>query len=92
MLSELLQSYSDNFDESKFDFKDSPYKDSADLKTRIGEAITALGTPDKQDDLEKLYAIGLDPADWFNNGSGDPSGHVDSEGNPLTYGQYYDIR
>ena len=88
---ELLQSYSDNFDESKFDFKDSPYENSADLKKRIGEAITALGTPDKRDDLEKLYAIGLDPADWFNNGSGDPSGYVDSEGNPLTYGQYYDI-
>ena len=89
ILSELLKSYSDNFDESKFDFKDSPYRNSVDLKNRIGEAITALGTPDKRDDLEKLYAIGLNPADWFNNGSGDPSGY-EIDGKELTNGEYYD--
>lgn len=90
MLSELLQSYSDSISDDKFDFADTPYSNASELKGRIQEAITALGTPDKRDDMEKLYALGLDPADWFNNGSGDPSGYVDSEGNPITYGQMYE--
>mgnify|MGYP007092154424 CR=1 FL=1 len=85
MLSDLLQSYSDSVTDDKFDFTGTPYKDASELKGRIQEAITALGTEDKRDDMEKLYAIGLDPAEWFNDGSGDPSGHVDTSGNPVSY-------
>lgn len=90
MLSELLQSYSDSISDDKFDFADTPYSNASELKGRIQEAITALGTPDKRDDMEKLYALGLDPTDWFNNGSGDYSGYTDNNGNPLTYAQYHD--
>jgi hypothetical protein len=34
--------------------------------------------------------LGLNASDWFNNGSGDPSGKVDEDGNELTYGQLYE--
>ncbi len=86
-LSEYLQNYSNSLEEGKYDFKDSPFTDLNDLKTRINTAITALndGTWD-QKDTDALNAIGLRREDWFNNGSGDP---YKTDGYEGTYGGYY---
>ena len=89
MLSKLLQSYSDSITDDKFNFEGTPYKNAAELKGKIQSAINALGTESKQDDLESFYALGLDPDEWFNNGSGDPSGHFRKNGTQFTNGEYY---
>lgn len=86
-LSEYLQNYSNSLEEGKYDFKDSPFTDLNDLKTRINTTVTALndGTWD-QKDTDALNAIGLRREDWFNNGSGDS---YKTEGYEGTYGEYY---
>ena len=87
-LAELLESYKTKLgDGSKYKFEGSPYSDINDFNTKIDRAIAALRTDSIDDDREALQAIGLNQATWFNNGSGDPSGKVDANGNPLTYGQ-----
>lgn len=87
-LAELLESYKTKLgDGSKYKFEGSPYSDINDFNTKIDRAIAALKTDSIDDDREALQAIGLNQATWFNNGSGDPSGKVDANGNPLTYGQ-----
>ena len=63
-------------DGSKFNFEGSSYDDVNDFNTKIDTAIAALRTPEIEDDRGALQAIGLNQADWFNNGSGDPSGTV----------------
>ena len=87
-LANMLQSYSDSLEEGKHNFEGSPFKDLSDFKTKVGTAISALrdGAWD-QKDTDALNAIGLRSSDWFNNGSGDNSGKVDAQGNPLTYAQ-----
>ena len=74
-LAGYLRSYSDSLEEGKYNFEGSPFNDLNDFKTRINTAITELenGTWN-QADKDALNRIGLNPADWFNNGSGDPSG------------------
>lgn len=89
-LAEELQKYSDSLDESKLDFENSPFKDINDLKTRIGNAINVLRSG--EDPTEALNAIGLKASDWFNDGSGDNSGKVDDQGNPLTYQQVTELQ
>ena len=86
-LAELLQSYSDSLEEGKYNFENSPFKDLNDLKSRIGNAISALKTEDLSDDVPALNAIGINPKDWFYNGANDSSGKTDANGNPLTYEQ-----
>lgn len=75
-LAELLESYKTKVvgDGSKFNFEGSSYDDVNDFNTKIDTAIAALRTPEIEDDRGALQAIGLNQADWFNNGSGDPSG------------------
>ena len=77
-LAELLESYKTKVvgDGSKFNFEGSSYDDVNDFNTKIDTAIAALRTPEIEDDRGALQAIGLNQADWFNNGSGDPSGTV----------------
>lgn len=87
-LAELLESYKTKLgDGSKYKFEGSPYSDINDFTAKIDKAIASLKTDSIDDDREALQAIGLNQATWFNNGSGDPSGKVDAEGNPITYGQ-----
>lgn len=87
-LAELLESYKTKLgDGSKYKFEGSPYSDINDFTAKIDKAIAALKTDSIDDDREALQAIGLNQATWFNNGSGDPSGKVDAEGNSITYGQ-----
>ena len=85
-LAEALQSYADSLGEDKYNFEGGPFKDLNDFKTRIGNAVAALNTPDEEDDIAALNQIGLRASDWFNNGSGDPSGKA-VDGKELTYQQ-----
>lgn len=88
-LADLLQSYLNDFDETKYNFEGSPYKNADDFRTRMNSAITALRTPDLDDDKPALQVIGLNDADWFNNGLNDLTGKT-LNGTELTYKQLGD--
>lgn len=95
ILARNLQSYADSLtDESKLNFEGSPFKNLADFKERINNAVHALTeTPDTlDDDEESLKKLGLRYSDWFNNGSGDPVTVTLDDGTQVntTYGQLAD--
>ena len=86
-LLEYLEGYKNKFDSSKYSFKDSPFENDVDFKLRLDKAIQALKSPELNDDNDALMNLGLNPDDWFNNGTGDPyTADKDFTG---TYGQYY---
>ena len=87
-LKNYLISYRDKFDDTKYNFEGSPFENAQDFRTRLDNAINALNTPNKDDDEQALNKLGLNPADWFNNGSGDPSDTINPETNqPFTYAE-----
>lgn len=95
ILARNLQSYANSLtDESKLNFEGSPFKNLADFKKRINNAVHALTeTPDTlNDDEESLRKLGLRYSDWFNNGSGDPVIVTLDDGTQrtTTYGQLAD--
>lgn len=89
ILARNLQSYADSLDETKLNFEGSPFENLQDFKDRINKAVYALTeTPDNiDDDNESLRRLGIRASDWFNNGSGDPSGKYDETGRELTYAE-----
>ena len=93
ILARNLQSYADSLDETKLNFEGSPFENLQDFKDRINKAVYALTeTPDNiDDDNESLRRLGIRASDWFNNGSGDPSGQYidlgDGTKRELTYGE-----
>lgn len=93
ILAKNLQSYADSLDETKLNFEGSPFENLQDFKDRINKAVYALTeTPDNiDDDNESLRRLGIRASDWFNNGSGDPSGQYvdlgDGTKRELTYGE-----
>ena len=93
ILARNLQSYADSLDETKLNFEGSPFENLQDFKDRINKAVYALTeTPDNiDDDNETLRRLGIRASDWFNNGSGDPSGQYinlgDGTKRELTYGE-----
>jgi hypothetical protein len=44
-MARLLRSYSDTLTENSYDFKDSPFRDLNDFKSRINDAVIALESP-----------------------------------------------
>ena len=92
-LATLLEGYKKELgDGSKYNFEGSPYGNLDEFNKRIDKAIAALRTKDNvNDDRETLAAIGLNAADWFNNGSGDLSGQYitldDGTQRQLTYAE-----
>ena len=85
-LKNYLISYRDKFDDSKYNFEGSPFENAQDFRNRLDNAINALNTPNTDDDEQALNKLGLNPADWFNNGSGDPSGQF-LNNKELTYAE-----
>ena len=87
----ILEGYRDSIEDNKYSFEDTPFKDINDFRTRINNAITALGTNDEKDDIEAFNKLGLNSRQWFSNGLGDYSGetYTDENGNvvQLTYDQ-----
>lgn len=86
-LIEALQTYSDSLKEGAYNFEGTAFKDLADLKSKINNAIEALKTEDPNDDTDALNRLGLDANVYFNDGSGDQT--TDAKGNPITYGELY---
>lgn len=78
MLVGSLERYAQNLEQNKdkYNFEGSPFGSLDEFKNRIAAARKALiETPDDtDDDFKALNALGLDASEWFNNGSGDPSG------------------
>ena len=88
ILAKNLQSFSDSLKEDgKYSFKDSPYRDLKDVKERIQNAITALRTPDPNDDSGALNKLGIDPKLFFYNGGDDKM--ITEDGSEMTYNDYY---
>ena len=78
MLIGSLERYAQNLEQNKdkYNFEGSPFGSLDEFKNRIAAARKALiETPDDtDDDFKALNALGLNASEWFNNGSGDPSG------------------
>ena len=72
-------------------FEETPFKDKADLQTKIQAAIDALNTDEETDDLPAFNALGLPYRAFFNNGGNDVYGTT-SDGKQITYQQYYDAK
>ena len=86
-LADMLQSYSDSLEEGKYNFENTPFKDLNDLKSRIGNTISALRDNNPDNDTEALNQIGLKYNDYLYNGSNDSFKKDGYEGN---YGDYYE--
>lgn len=86
-LADMLEGYSNSLEDGKYNFEGTAFKNTADLKGRIANAVTQLrnGTWD-QNDKDALNQIGLDWRRYFNDGSGDTAA-VDANGNPISYAQ-----
>lgn len=84
-LADMLQTYSDSLDASKLDFTDTPYQNLDDFKAKVNTAIAALRSGDMNNIRPTLNAIGLNPTEFFYDGSGDQI--VGADGNPVTYAQ-----
>lgn len=88
-LANYLKSYSNSLKEGEHNFEGSPFTNLDDFKSKVNDAITELenGTWN-QSDKDALNRIGLNPDNWFNNGSGDPSNTINPEtGVPFTYAE-----
>lgn len=88
-LAKILETYANSLQEGQHSFKDSPFENLEDFKTKVNTAINTLrtGTPDQFKDV--LNPIGLRYEDFFNDGSGDIRETLE-DGTPVTYGQYND--
>lgn len=86
-LAKILETYANSLQEGQHSFKDSPFENLEDFKTKVNTAINTLrtGTPDQFKDV--LNPIGLRYEDFFNDGSGDIRETLD-DGTQITYGQY----
>lgn len=88
ILARNLQSFSDSLKEDgKYSFKDSPYRDLKDVKERIQNAITALRTPDPNDDSGALNKLGINPKLFFYDGGEDKM--TAEDGTEMTVNDYY---
>ena len=87
-LAKYLEDIDKNFNAEEYNWKDSPFKDADDFKSRLEEAVRALRSKDLNDDTPALNKLGINYKDWFNNRTGEVY-TTDEQGNPITYGTYY---
>lgn len=87
-LAKYLEDIDRDFNAEEYNWKDSPFKDADDFKSRLGEAVRALRSPELDDDTPALNKLGINYKDWFNNRTGEVY-TTDEQGNPITYGTYY---
>lgn len=88
-LIEALTKYRDESLKDNYDYEGTPFTGYDDIKSRITEAINALQSPNANDDLPALNKLGLDYRSMMYDGANDVYGR-DTNGNPVTYQQYYD--
>ena len=86
-----LSTYKDSLNNKDYNFEETPFKDKADLQTKIQAAIDALGTDEETDDLPAFNALGLPYRAFFNNGGNDIYDTTE-DGKQITYQQYYDAK
>ena len=83
-----LSAYRDSLNDKDYNFEETPFKDKADLQTKIQAAIDALGTDEETDDLPAFNALGLPYRAFFNNGGNDPYTKGDYTGTYSGYNEY----
>ena len=88
LLAQELEKYRDSLEEGKYNFEGSPFTNLNNLKSRITDAVTALRTPDQNDDIDPLNRIGLKAKDYLYDGLDDIKGYLNDGETPVTYRQY----
>ena len=85
-----LKAYKRDLDNQdlNYNFEGTPFKDKADLQTKIQTAIDALNTDKETDDLPAFSALGLPYRAFFNNGGNDPYTKGDYTGTYAGYNEY----
>lgn len=85
-----LSAYKDSLNDKDYNFEETPFKDKADLQSKIQAAIDALkNTPDDEsDDLPAFNALGLPYRAFFNNGGNDPYTKGSYTGTYAGYNEY----
>ena len=83
-----LSAYKDSLNDKDYNFEETPFKDKADLQTKIQAAIDALNTDEETDDLPAFNALGLPYRAFFNNGGNDPYTKGDYTGTYSGYNEY----
>lgn len=92
-LKEALQNYVTYLDENKdkYNYDNGVFKNLDDLKGRLNAAIRAMDTPNQQDDIDTLNALGIRP-DFLDTGANRTVTLTD--GTQMTASQYrdYDLK
>lgn len=84
---DILQNYLNNYKDGQYNFEGTPFKDDADVRTKVQKAINALDTiNDTTDDVEAFNALGLPYRTYFSNGGNDVYGTLD--GRQITYDEW----
>ena len=88
-LKEALKNYVTYLDENKdkYNYDNGVFKNLDDLKGRLNAAIQAMDTPDQQDDIDTLNALGIRP-DFLDTGANRIVTLTD--GTQMTASQYRD--
>lgn len=88
-LKEALQNYITYLDENKdkYNYDNGVFKNLDDLKGRLNAAIHAMDTPEQQDDIDTLNALGIRP-DFLDTGANRTVTLTD--GTQMTASQYRD--
>ena len=86
----ILQNYLRDYKDGQYNFEGTPFKDDADVKTKVQKAIDALDTIDNTtDDVEAFNALGLPYRTYFSNGGNESTNKINpATGTPFTYNEW----
>ena len=85
-LADALEKYSNELEEGKYNFKNSPFKDLSDVKSKIAATVADLRDGNPDNDVDALNRIGLKYDNYFYNGANDAYTNGEYQG---TYDDYY---
>ena len=89
-LKAIFEDYLKNYKDGENNFEGTSFTDDNDVRTKLQNAINALGTTDTTtDDVAAFNALGIPYKALFSNGGNDIYG-VNEEGKQITYQQYAD--
>lgn len=88
-LADMLEGYLQTIKDDEVNWEGSPFTDANDFRTRVQNAISALRTPDTEDDIDTLNKIGLKASDYLSTGADDI---VEYDGKQMTRAEALELR